>query len=108
MGNCNVGSNGQNPAEGEPVGLAVTSFGGEYYFTKDETATNCHRDYWLSCYYTLWSGCSVRRSWGKRGTRRPHNITYEFEDETIALKFLQKAVARRLRRGYLLAEYKPC
>jgi predicted DNA-binding WGR domain protein len=83
------------------------SFGGEYFFKKNDPATNCHREYTLSCQRTLWAAFCVRRSWGRQGSKRPRSLMQEFEDEATALKYLRWAVARRLRRGYRLVEYRP-
>lgn len=86
--------------------LLPTSFGGEYFFTKDDAATNCHREYHLVCWQTLWTNYGVIRSWGRRGSRRLKSVVLEFEEAESALKYLRKAISKRLRRGYQLVEYR--
>src|SRR5262245_49254824 len=92
----------REPASPDPPAAAgVGTFGHVARFVSVAPAENRARFYELRLQETLWGGVVLVRAWGRLGTPGRTRAT-EDADRTAALPDVERAVRRRLGRGYRL------
>jgi predicted DNA-binding WGR domain protein len=72
-------------------------------FVSIDSAGNRYRGYELRWQPALWGGVLLVRTWGRLGARRRVAVSYH-PDRASARPLIERAVRRRLRRGYRLVE----
>lgn len=81
----------------------VASFAHAARFVSVDPATNRYRAYELRWQPALWGGVLLVRTWGRLGARRQAAVSHH-PDRASAWPVVERAVRRRLRRGYRLVE----
>jgi predicted DNA-binding WGR domain protein len=82
---------------------AVAGFAHFARFVSVDPAKNRYRCYELRWQPALWGGVLLVRTWGRAGTRRRAAVR-AYPDRASARPDVERAVRRRLRRGYRLVE----
>jgi predicted DNA-binding WGR domain protein len=72
-------------------------------FVSIDPTKNRHRCYELRWQPALWGGVLLVRTWGRAGARRRAAVSH-YPDRASARPDVERAVRRRLRRGYCLVE----
>ena len=86
-----------------PAAAVVASFAQAARFVSVDPATRRFRFYELRLQETLWGGVALVRAWGRLGTPGRARAT-EYPDRAAAGPDVERAVRRRLGRGYRLVE----
>jgi predicted DNA-binding WGR domain protein len=90
-------------AEAAEAAEGAASFARFARFVSVDPATNRFRSYELRWQPVLWGGVPLVRTWGRAGTRRRAAVR-AYPDRASAKPDVERAVRRRLRRGYRLVE----
>ena len=84
-----------------PAAAGVASFAHAARFVSVDSAQRRFRFYELRWQPTLWGGVALARAWGRLGTPGRWRAR-EYPDRTAAQPDVERAVRRRLERGYRL------
>jgi predicted DNA-binding WGR domain protein len=90
-------------ASSAAVACEVPPFAHYARFVSVDPAKNRFRSYELRWQPALWGGVLLVRTWGRLGARRQAAVSHH-PDRASARPDVERAVRRRLRRGYRLVE----
>jgi predicted DNA-binding WGR domain protein len=74
------------------------------HFTSIDPTRNRYRFYTLTWQYGLWDEVSLVRNWGRIGGRG-RSCSHIFDGRGIGYEVAARLIARRLRRGYTVADW---
>jgi predicted DNA-binding WGR domain protein len=92
-----------NPESAAPADPATGSFESAARFVSVDPTKHRSRFYELRLQETLWGGVALVRAWGRLGTPGRWRAT-EYLDRAAAQPDVERAVRRRLGRGYRLVD----